>query len=44
MNKGGFDMETKLNQKGKELLEEMDKTRVEIADMAAEIEAEKENM
>ena len=37
-------METKLNQKGKELLEEMANTRVEIADMAAEIEAEKENM
>lgn len=44
MNKGGFDMETKLNQKGKELLEEIAKTRVEIAEMAAEIEAEKENM
>lgn len=37
-------METKLNQKGKELLEEMAKTRVEIAEMAAEIETEKENM
>ena len=37
-------MDTKLNQKGKELIEKMAETRVELAEMSADIEVEKENM
>ena len=34
-------MDTKLNQKGKELIEKMAETRVELAEMEEEIKAEK---